>query len=560
MNQRLIIKTALSAAILASLAGCASQPAHEWNADTTYKLTVLHTNDHHGRFWQNKHGEYGMAARKTLIDDLRDEIQAEGGSVLLLSGGDINTGVPESDLQDAEPDFKGMSKIGYDAMALGNHEFDNPLDVLFKQQDWANFPMLSANIYDKKTGKRLFQPYAMFNKQGIKIAVIGLTTEDTAKLGNPEFIGQVDFRDPKAEAKELIAELKKTENPDLIFAVTHMGHYENGNRGINAPGDVALARYLNEGDLDMIVGGHSQEPVCMEGPNVIKKNFKSGDECQPDQQNGTYIVQANEWGKYVGRADYEFRNGELSMVSYDLIPVNLKKKINVDGQSQRVFVQDEITQDKAMLDFLRPFEEKGQSQLNVKIAESNGKLEGDRDVVRFQQTNLGRLIATAHMERAKADFAVMNSGGVRDSIEAGDITYKDVLTVQPFGNMVSYVDMSGQEVLDYLNIVATKPVDSGAYAQFAGISMRIENDKVTNVFIGNKQLRLDGRYRFTVPSYNASGGDGYPKIDTHPGYVNTGFTDAEVLKDYLESHSPIDVNEYAPSGEVMYQTNNVVNQ
>ncbi|RPB42264.1 bifunctional UDP-sugar hydrolase/5'-nucleotidase UshA [Vibrio parahaemolyticus] len=560
MNQRLIIKTALSAAILASLAGCASQPAHEWNADTTYKLTVLHTNDHHGRFWQNKHGEYGMAARKTLIDDLRDEIQAEGGSVLLLSGGDINTGVPESDLQDAEPDFKGMSKIGYDAMALGNHEFDNPLDVLFKQQDWANFPMLSANIYDKKTGKRLFQPYAMFNKQGIKIAVIGLTTEDTAKLGNPEFIGQVDFRDPKAEAKELIAELKKTENPDLIFAVTHMGHYENGNRGINAPGDVALARYLNEGDLDMIVGGHSQEPVCMEGPNVIKKNFKPGDECQPDQQNGTYIVQAHEWGKYVGRADYEFRNGELSMVSYDLIPVNLKKKINEDGQSQRVFVQDEITQDKAMLDFLRPFQEKGQSQLNVKIAESNGKLEGDRDVVRFQQTNLGRLIATAHMERAKADFAVMNSGGVRDSIEAGDITYKDVLTVQPFGNMVSYVDMSGQEVLDYLNIVATKPVDSGAYAQFAGISMRIENDKVTNVFIGNKQLRLDGRYRFTVPSYNASGGDGYPKIDTHPGYVNTGFTDAEVLKDYLESHSPIDVNEYAPSGEVMYQTNNVVNQ
>ncbi|EJI1393080.1 bifunctional UDP-sugar hydrolase/5'-nucleotidase [Vibrio parahaemolyticus] len=560
MNQRLIIKTALSAAILASLAGCASQPAHEWNADTTYKLTVLHTNDHHGRFWQNKHGEYGMAARKTLIDELRDEIQAEGGSVLLLSGGDINTGVPESDLQDAEPDFKGMSKIGYDAMALGNHEFDNPLDVLFKQQDWANFPMLSANIYDKKTGKRLFQPYAMFNKQGIKIAVIGLTTEDTAKLGNPEFIGQVDFRDPKAEAKELIAELKKTENPDLIFAVTHMGHYENGNRGVNAPGDVALARYLNEGDLDMIVGGHSQEPVCMEGPNVIKKNFKPGDECQPDQQNGTYIVQAHEWGKYVGRANYEFRNGELSMVSYDLIPVNLKKKINVDGQSQRVFVQDEITQDKAMLDFLRPFQEKGQSQLNVKIAESNGKLEGDRDVVRFQQTNLGRLIATAHMERAKADFAVMNSGGVRDSIEAGDITYKDVLTVQPFGNMVSYVDMSGQEVLDYLNIVATKPVDSGAYAQFAGISMRIENDKVTNVFIGNKQLRLDGRYRFTVPSYNASGGDGYPKIDTHPGYVNTGFTDAEVLKDYLESHSPIDVNEYAPSGEVMYQTNNVVNQ
>ncbi|WP_226421880.1 bifunctional UDP-sugar hydrolase/5'-nucleotidase UshA [Vibrio sp. E14] len=560
MKQRLIIKTALSAAILASLAGCATQPAPEWNTDTTYKLTVLHTNDHHGRFWQNRYGEYGMAARKTLIDDLREEIQAEGGSVLLLSGGDINTGVPESDLQDAEPDFKGMSKIGYDAMALGNHEFDNPLDVLFKQQEWASFPMLSANIYDKNTGKRLFQPYAMFNKQGIKIAVIGLTTEDTAKLGNPEFIEQIDFRDPKEEAKNLIAELKETEYPDLIFAVTHMGHYENGNRGINAPGDVALARYLNEGDLDMIVGGHSQEPVCMEGPNVIKKSFKPGDECQPDQQNGAYIVQAHEWGKYVGRADYEFRNGELSMVSYDLIPVNLKKKIKVDGQSQRVLLQEEIEQDETMLEFLRPYQEKGQGKLNVKIAESNGKLEGDRSVVRYQQTNLGRLIATAHMERAKADFAVMNSGGVRDSIAAGDITYKDVLTVQPFGNMVSYVDMTGKEVLDYLNVVATKPVDSGAYAQFAGIAMSINNGEVANVFIGNKQLRLDGNYRFTVPSYNAAGGDGYPKIDDHLGYVNTGFTDAEVLKDYLETHSPIDVNEYAPSGEITYLVDTAIDQ
>ena len=553
MKQRLILKTALSAAILATLAGCASQPAQEWENDKTYKLTVLHTNDHHGRFWQNKYGEYGMAARKTLIDELREEIRAEGGSVLLLSGGDINTGVPESDLQDAEPDFKGMNKIGYDAMALGNHEFDNSLDVLAKQIDWANFPMLSANIYDKATGERKFQAYEMFEKQGIKIAVIGLTTEDTAKIGNPEFIASIDFRDPKEEAKELIAELKETEKPDLIFAVTHMGHYENGQRGVNAPGDVALARYLNEGDLDMIVGGHSQEPVCMEGPNVAKKNFKPGDECKPDVQNGTYIVQAHEWGKYVGRADYEFRNGELEMVSYDLIPVNLKKKVKIDGKKQRVLIQDEIAQDPELLEFLRPFQEQGQAQLEVKIAETNGKLEGDRNVVRFQQTNLGRLIATSHMERAKADFAVMNSGGVRDSIEAGEVTYKDVLTVQPFANILTYTDMTGAEVLDYLNVVATKPIDSGAYAQFAGISMTVANGEVSNVFIGGKQLRLDETYRFTVPSFNAAGGDGYPKLTGHPGYVNTGFVDAEVLKEYLEANSPVDVNAYAPSGEMVYK-------
>ena len=174
-------------------------------------------------------------------------------------------------------------------------------------------------------------------------------------------------------------------------------------------------------------------------------------------------------------------------------------------------------------------------------------------MVRFQQTNLGRLIATAHMQRAKADFSVMNSGGVRDSIAAGDITYKDVLKVQPFANILTYIDMTGQEVLDYLNVVATKPVDSGAYAQFAGISMHVHDGQVSNVFIGGKQLRLDDTYRFTVPSFNAAGGDGYPKITDRKGFVNTGFVDAEVLKDYLEANSPIDVNEYAPSGEIVYK-------
>ncbi|WP_394241803.1 bifunctional UDP-sugar hydrolase/5'-nucleotidase UshA [Vibrio astriarenae] len=553
MTHRRMLKATLSAAIMAALVGCSTHSAPEWEADTTYRLTILHTNDHHGRFWQNRYGEYGMAARKTLIDEMRAEIEAQGGSVLLLSGGDINTGVPESDLQDAEPDFKGMSIIGYDAMALGNHEFDNSLDVLAKQIEWANFPMLSANIYDKATGERMFQPYQMFTKQGIKIAVIGLTTEDTAKIGNPEFIGGIDFRDPKEEAKKLIAELQETENPDLVFAVTHMGHYEDGNRGVNAPGDVALARYLEEGELDMIVGGHSQEPVCMEGPNMYKRNFKPGDECKPDVQNGTYIVQAHEWGKYVGRADFEFENGELSMVSYDLVPVNLKKKIKVDGESQRVLIAEEIAQDQELLEFLRPYQEQGQAQLNEKISETNGKLEGDRNVVRFQQTNLGRLIATAHMKRAKADFGVMNSGGVRDSIEAGDVTYKDVLTVQPFGNMLTYTDMTGQEVLDYLNVVATKPVDSGAYAQFAGISMTVSEGLVSNVFIGDEQLRMDETYRFTIPSFNAAGGDGYPVVTDHPGHVNTGFVDAEVLKEYLESNSPLDVNQYAPNEQIVYK-------
>ena len=90
----------------------ASETAQAYEQDKTYKITVLHTNDHHGHFWRNEYGEYGLAAQKTLVDGIRKEVAAEGGSVLLLSGGDINTGVPESDLQDAEPDFRGMNLVG----------------------------------------------------------------------------------------------------------------------------------------------------------------------------------------------------------------------------------------------------------------------------------------------------------------------------------------------------------------------------------------------------------------------------------------------------------------
>jgi 5'-nucleotidase/UDP-sugar diphosphatase len=549
-------KIVLTALALAVTSGCTAQnssvlePSHEWVQDQEYNLTILHTNDNHGNFWQNKYGERGMAARATLINQIRAEVKAEGGSLLLLSGGDINTGVPESDLQDAEPDFIGMNMLGYDAMAVGNHEFDNPLDVLAKQEGWAEFPFLAANIY--KDGKRMFDAYKVFDKQGIKIAVIGLTTEDTAKIGNPEYVGAVEFKDPKEEAKKVIAELKSKYNPDVIIAATHMGHYQDGQHGSNAPGDVKLARYLNEGDLDMIVGGHSQEPVCMEGANEYA-SFKAGDTCKPDVQNGTTIVQAHEWGKYVGRADYTFKNGEFTLESYDLIPVNLKKKIKVDGKKVRVFIQDEISQDKTVFNALKPFQDKGQEALSVKIGSSNGDLIGERKIVRNNQTNLGRLIATAHMERAKADFAVMNSGGVRASIAGGDITYKDVLSVQPFGNIVTYVDMTGTEIQDYLNVVGTKTKDSGAYAQFAGITMTVNGSTVSDVKIGGNTLNEKETYRFTIPSFNAAGGDGYPNISQHSAFVNTGYVDAEVLKDFIESKGAIDVTAFQPNDEIVYK-------
>ncbi|AWD07226.1 bifunctional UDP-sugar hydrolase/5'-nucleotidase [Salmonella enterica] len=546
------LKRGVALALLAAFA-LTTQPAQAYEKDKTYKITILHTNDHHGHFWRSEYGEYGLAAQKTLVDSIRKEVAQEGGSVLLLSGGDINTGVPESDLQDAEPDFRGMNLIGYDAMAVGNHEFDNPLTVLRQQEKWAKFPFLSANIYQKSTGERLFKPWAIFTRQDIKIAVIGLTTDDTAKIGNSEYFTDIEFRKPAEEAKVVIQELNMNEKPDVIIATTHMGHYDNGDHGSNAPGDVEMARSLPAGSLAMIVGGHSQDPVCMASENKKQVNYVPGTPCAPDKQNGIWIVQAHEWGKYVGRADFEFRNGEMKMVNYQLIPVNLKKKVTWDnGKSERVLYTPEIAENPQMLSLLTPFQNKGKAQLEVKIGSVNGLLEGDRSKVRFVQTNMGRVILAAQIARTGADFGVMSGGGIRDSIEAGDITYKSVLKVQPFGNIVVYADMSGKEVVDYLTAVAQMKPDSGAYPQFANVSFVAKEGKLTDLKIKGEPVDPAKTYRMATLSFNATGGDGYPRIDNKPGYVNTGFIDAEVLKEFIQQNSPLDAAAFTPKGEVSW--------
>lgn len=551
-----MLKQGVALALLAAW-GLNSLPAQAYEKDKTYKITILHTNDHHGHFWRSDDREYGLAAQKTLVDSVRKEVAAEGGSVLVLSGGDINTGVPESDLLDAEPDFRGMNLIGYDAMAVGNHEFDNPLEVLRQQEKWAKFPFLSANIYQKSTGERLFKPWAIFKRQDLKIGVIGLTTDDTAKIGNPEFFTDIEFRKPADEAKLVIQELNnldEKERPDVLIATTHMGHYDNGEHGSNAPGDVEMARSLPAGSLAMIVGGHSQNPVCMAAENKKQVDYVPGTPCAPDRQNGIWIVQAHEWGKYVGRADFEFRNGEMKLVHYQLIPINLKKKIVYDnGDSERVLFAPEIPENAQMLSLLTPFQNKGKAQLAVKIGSVNAPLEGDRSKVRFVQTNLGHLILAAQMARTGASFAVMSGGGIRDSIAAGDITYKDVLKVQPFGNVVVYADMTGKEVVDYLTAVAQMKPNSGAYPQFSHVSFTMANGKLNDLKINGEPVDPAKTYRMATLSFNATGGDGYPRLDDKPGYVNTGFIDAEVLKQYIQQNSPLDAATLEPQGEVNWQ-------
>lgn len=546
MNYK-FVKGSVALAVLAALSGCntSSNESVAPCTENVCKLTVLHTNDTHGRFWHNDKGEYGMAAQKTLVERLRAEAKAAGSEVLVLSGGDVNTGVPESDLQDAEPDFMAMNSIRYDAMAVGNHEFDNPLSILEKQRQWAKFPMISANIYDKTSGKRYFDPYKVFKlENGLKVAVLGLTTEDTAQLVDPNNVQTLEFRDPTTEAAKLGKQIRDNKEANLVFAITHMGHYENGQHGSNAPGDVEMARALPAGTLDAIVGGHSQNPVCME-PGTVDKyaDFKPGDDCLPDQQNGTWIMQAHEWGKYVGRAQFDYQNGKLTLTGYELIPVNLK---NADG----TFIQEEITKDPELYNTLLAYQEKGQQELGVVIGSTDGVLDGERANVRNKQTNLGRLITTATAEKLSTDFGIVNSGGVRASIAAGDISYRDVLTVHPFGNTVNKATMSGSELVTYLGQVATKTVNTGGYAQFGGINMAVDCQakSVTIASVGGKAFDPAATYSFSIPSFSAAGGDGYPKINT----INAGLVDAGVLKEYIEVKKTIHVADYQPAGEVSY--------
>lgn len=546
MNYK-FVKGSIALAVFAALSGCntSSNDSVAPCTENVCKLTILHTNDTHGRFWHNDKGEYGMAAQKTLVERLRAEAKAAGSEVLVLSGGDVNTGVPESDLQDAEPDFMAMNSIRYDAMAVGNHEFDNPLTILEKQRQWAQFPMISANIYDKTSGKRYFDPYKVFKlESGLKVAVLGLTTEDTAQLVDPNNVQTLEFRDPTTEAANLGKQIRDNKEANLVLAITHMGHYENGQHGSNAPGDVEMARALPAGTLDAIIGGHSQNPVCME-PGTPDKyaDFKPGDDCQPDQQNGTWIMQAHEWGKYVGRAQFDYQNGKLTLTQYDLIPVNLK---NADGD----FIQEEIVKEPELYNTLLTYQEKGQQELGVVIGATDGVLDGERANVRNKQTNLGRLITTATAEKLSTDFGIVNSGGVRASIAAGDISYRDVLTVHPFGNTVNKATMSGNELLTYLGQVATKTANTGGYAQFGGIKMTVDCQakSVDIATIGGKAFDPAATYSFSIPSFSAAGGDGYPKIDT----INAGLVDAGVLKDYIAAKKTIQVADYQPAGEVSY--------
>ncbi|MCP4404833.1 MAG: bifunctional UDP-sugar hydrolase/5'-nucleotidase [bacterium] len=493
-----------------------------------YSLTILHTNDQHGHF--EKFSPYanpdagGVAAQSTLINIVRAEVAEAGGYMLLLSAGDVNMGVPESDLLDAEPDFKLMNMLGYDAMALGNHEFDKGRDVLLKQKEWAEFPFLAANIVKKDTGETLVDPYVIKEFDGLKIAILGLTAEDTPVLTFPENTADLEFKDAIETAKELVPKLK--EEADIVIALTHIGLQKEVRGGYKSSGDLDLAKEVS--GIDAVVGGHTQ--IALTEAEVV---------------NGTPVVQAGEWSQYVGRLDLTFDSDadKVTGYTYNLLPVNMKKRVRYNDNSYYMYVGAGYVEDKAMLEAVAPYVEQADELLSQSVGEALIKLDGARELIRSQETNLGNLVTDALRAKTGAEIALHNGGGIRSDIAPGPITYRDILKVHPFGNTLALLDMTGAQIMEVLNYAATIQSGNGAFLHVSGLKWtmnRTVGDGIAeNVTVEDAPIDLEKTYKVVTINFLATGGDGYAMLKPIP-YLDTGFVQGDTLREYISNAGKVE--------------------
>ena len=488
----------------------------------TVKLTILHTNDSHGHFM--KFNPYpvmdvgGLAAQSTLVNVVRAEVEGDGGSVLLLSAGDINTGIPESDLLDAEPDIKLMNLIGYEAMTLGNHEFDKSRDVLLQQMEWAEFPFLSANIVKKDSGETLVEPYIIKEYDGLKVAIFGLTTEETPILTFPEYTEDLKFKDVIETAKELVPKLK--EEADIVVALTHLGFYEETGGGYHSAGDIKLAKEVD--GIDVIIGGHSHTSI---------KEAEVVDE--------TLIVQAGGYSENVGRLDLVIdpEADKVTDYSYKLLSVNGKKRVKYNDKTYYAYVDKGYVEDKEILDAAEPYLAQAGKLLSEPVGEALVELVGGKSDVRSKETNLGNLVTDAMMDKTGADIAFQNGGGIRTTVAPGPIAYRDILSVQPFGNTLSLLDMTGAQIMEVLNYAATIEPGNGGFLHVGGLKWTLNRSGETpvaeNVMVGDAALDKDKTYKVVTNNFMAAGGDGYKMLKDIPS-LDTGYVDADALKEYIQ--------------------------
>lgn len=482
-------------------------------------LVVLHTNDHHGHpapfYHHPAPAAGGLPARATLIHQIRKENK----NVLVLDAGDLNMGRPESNLFKAKPDILGYNAIGYDAMALGNHEFDHPAQVLREQMSLARFPFLAANIRTQ-TGDLLACPYILKHFGEFKVAVLGLTTKDTKYIANPQNLQGLAFDDEIETARRFVPLLRK--EADIVIALVHMGLFQSFRRGSKR-----LAHEV-EG-IDLIVDGHSH--TRLEAP-VYVKNRRSG--------RGVPIVQAWQWGLVLGRVDLGIRGKKVTSLSFRAIPVNLKTlEKRADGKK---VIRDEgrqIPGDPALLKMLQPYVD----EVHASLSENIGRAEGtfSHEGVRERETALGDLIAdamlwsTIHLD---VDFALQNGGGIRAGLPRGPITKKTIHEMLPFDNTIVVLTMKGSDLIALFKQAGAHGRQGGAFLQVSrGVNFIIDSQAPRRpcVHIHGRPVDPTRSYKVATNSYLASGGDGYRVFLKALDSFDTSRFQRDVLIDYIKS-------------------------
>jgi 5'-nucleotidase/UDP-sugar diphosphatase len=488
-----------------------------------YTLVILHTNDTHGRIlpfnYNRIDNQAGMPARATFVNQIRSQYK----NVLILDAGDFNTGTLESNYFKAEPDIKGMNYIGYDAVCLGNHEFDNDLQVLKNQMSIAKFPFLSANVLTKD-GKYLTTPYIIKNYDGLKVAIFGLTTNETLKIGNPNIIKDLVILNEVETAKKLIPELRK--KADIVIALVHMGIYDDKVEGY---GSKWLAR--NVDGIDIIVDGHSHTYLS-----------------RPIKINKTYIVQAADWGRYMGQGIINFENGKISSFFWLPIPINLMTSVkNADGSTSNVYINYKnepdpnffFQNDQNLMNILMPYKEKVKDILAEKIGEALGDFPNDN--VRKMETELGNLVADSMLWYTKnlgVNFAIQNGGGIRKTLPKGDITKGLIYEILPFDNTIVVVELKGSDLIELFNYIATIPNGAGAFPQVSdGVKFTInyQTMKCENILINGKPIDENKVYKIATNSYMATGGDGYVVFKKALSFYDTSMFQRDVFIEYIKA-------------------------
>lgn len=291
MKRRDFLKNSLASSTLIGLGGLSLS---SFETLKTKKLTILHTNDVHSHIdaFPENHPKYpgmgGVVQRAKLIE----QIIKENPNVLLLDAGDSFQGTPYYNYYGGELEFKLMSKMGYGATTIGNHEFDNGIDGLAVQMQHAKFQILSANYDFKNTIMHPFvKPYHIFIKGGIKVGVFGLGVE-LAGLVDKKMYKETAYLDPVEMSTEMVRILKKVEKCDLIICLSHLGYaYKNEPNKIC---DIKLAE-LTQG-IDLIIGGHTH--TFLDKPVIVKNAI--------DKE--VLINQVGCFGINLGRIDFYFDN------------------------------------------------------------------------------------------------------------------------------------------------------------------------------------------------------------------------------------------------------------